>query len=87
MRQGFQPIIIENQNQLSLVNSVEELDINKNAYQRSWFWEISQKSDRPSDINKGPNHIFPKSQATSNEKEHIEAYLLKHIIFKIIIWY
>ena len=27
----------------------------------SWFWEISQKSDRSSDINKGPNHIFPKS--------------------------
>ena len=27
----------------------------------SWFWEISQKSDRSSDTNKGPNHIFPKS--------------------------
>ena len=44
-----------------IIENVEELDMSKNAYQRSWFWEISQKSDRSSDINKGPNHIFPKS--------------------------
>ena len=61
MLEVSQPVIIENKNELRSVNSVEELDMNKNAYQRSWFWEISQKSDRSSDMNKGPNHIFPKS--------------------------
>ena len=44
--QATQPINIEN---------------NKNAYQRSQFWEISQNLDRSSDTSKGPNHIFPKS--------------------------
>ena len=48
MLEVSQPVIIENKNELRSVNSLEELDMNKNAYQRSWFWEISQKSDRSS---------------------------------------
>ena len=78
MIQGFQPIIIENQNQLSLVNSVEELDINKNAYQRSWFWEISHKSDRSSDTNKGPNHIFPKSMLKELARQGVDISYLEY---------
>ena len=78
MIQGFQPIIIENQNQLSSVNSAKELDINKNAYQRSWFWEISQKSDRSSDINKGPNHIFPKSMLKELARQGVDISHLEY---------
>ena len=72
MIQGFQPIIIENQNQLSSVNSVE------NAYQRSWFWEISQKSDRSSDSNKGPNHIFPKSMLKELARQGVDISHLEY---------
>ena len=70
--QAPQPIIIENYNQSISVDSMKGLKSNKNAYQRSWFWEISKNLDRSSDTSKGPNHIFPKSMLKELARQGVD---------------
>ena len=45
---------------VKLTDSTKEPSKNKNAYQRSAFWEISKKSERKSEIDES-HHIYPKS--------------------------
>ena len=78
MLQVPQPTVKENQNQLRSVNTVEELDANKNAYQRSWFSEISQKSHRSADKNQDPNHIFPKSMLKELARQGVDISHLEY---------
>ena len=55
------PIKIESYDQGTQADSVKVLGTKNNAYQRSWFWEISQKSNKISEMNKGPHVFYPKS--------------------------
>ena len=45
---------------------------NKNAYQRSWFWEVSQKSDAASEINEGPDVLYPKSMLKELARQGVD---------------
>ena len=47
-------------NQLRSADSLKDFAANKNAYQRSRFWEISQKSVQTSEINEGSDVLYPK---------------------------
>ena len=67
----------ENNNQLISVDSVQVSGTSKNAYQRSWFWKLSQKLDRP-DLKKGPNHIFPKSMLKELARQGVDISHLEY---------
>ena len=66
------PMSMETTNQLQSVDSVKDLNANKNAYQRSWFWEISQKSDAASEINEGPDVLYPKSMLKELARQGVD---------------
>ena len=55
------PIKIESNDQRTPADSMKVLGTNSNAYQRSWFWKISQKSNKISEMNKDPHVFYPKS--------------------------
>ena len=66
------PIGIETNDQLRLADFLKDLDANKNAYQRSRFWEISQKSDKTSEINEGSDVLYPKSMLKELARQGVD---------------
>ena len=68
---------METTNQLRSVGSLKDLDANKNAYQRSWFWEISQKSNKKSEINEGPDVLYPKSMLKELARQGVDISYLE----------
>ena len=72
------PISIEITDQLQSADSEKDLNANKNAYQRSWFWEISQKSNEKSEINEGPDVLYPKSMLKELAQEGVDISYLEY---------
>ena len=66
------PIGIETNDQLRLADFLKDLDANKNAYQRSSFWKISQKSDGASEINEGSDVLYPKSMLKELARQGVD---------------
>ena len=66
------PISIEMTDQLQSVDSEKNLNANKNAYQRSWFWEISQKSKESIEMTGGPDVLYPKSMLKELARQGID---------------
>ena len=66
------PIGIETNDLLKSADFEKNLDANKNAYQRSWFWEVSQKSDAASEINEGPDVLYPKSMLKELARQGVD---------------
>ena len=65
-------------NQLRSANSLKDFDANKNAYQRSWFWEISQKSNQMSEINEGSDVLYPKLMLKKLARQGIDISPLEY---------
>ena len=79
VNQIHEPISIKIDNyQLSSVDSVKDLDANKNAYQRSWFWVISQKSDEASEINEGQDVLYPKSMLKELARQGVDISYIEY---------
>ena len=72
------PMSMETTNQLQSVDSVKDLNANKNAYKRSWFWEISQKSNEKSEINEGSDVLYPKSMLKELAQQGVDISYLEY---------